>query len=163
MRTAHHVVYNTDEAKKTVVDLFYDDESFRKDGTMQSVQAFSMCWSKLCHDASAVLCVTHDETVSERVTSLNWLWKSLPCGWYSQSIIRTMNRDGDFADFSAFSDFFISVLSIFRISADFHYFELSGFSALYSERERNAGKKCLQNNPNSNREKCGKIAHKKNP
>ena len=32
-------------------------------------------------------------------------------------------RDGDFADFSAFADFF-SVLPIFRISADFCSFEL---------------------------------------
>ena len=52
-------------------------------------------------------------------------------------------RDGDFADFSAFADFF-SVLPIFRISADFCSFELSDSN----ERERNAEKKCLQNNPN---------------
>ena len=68
-------------------------------------------------------------------------------------------RDGDFADF-----FFFSVLSIFRISADFRYFELSGLSALYSERERNAGKKCLQNNPNRASERnAEKLLTKKYP
>ena len=39
-------------------------------------------------------------------------------------------RDGDFADFSAFADFFFSVLPIFRISADFCSFEPSALSAL---------------------------------
>ena len=34
-----------------------------------------------------------------------------------------INRDGDFADFSAFADFF-SVVPIFRISADFCSSEL---------------------------------------
>ena len=57
-----------------------------------------------------------------------------------ERFILVFYRDGDFAGFSAFADFF-SVLSIFRISA------VSIF--LHSnQRERNEEKKCLQNNPN---------------
>ena len=47
-------------------------------------------------------------------------------------------RDGDFADFSAFADFF-SVLPIFRISADFCSFELSHIRER-EMREKNAYK-----------------------
>ena len=41
-----------------------------------------------------------------------------------RNICLSLYRDGDFADFSAFADFF-SVLPIFRISADFCSFKLS--------------------------------------
>ncbi|GFR81636.1 hypothetical protein ElyMa_004075600 [Elysia marginata] len=37
VHTAHHVVYNTEEAKQTKVDLFYDDESCQQDGRMKTV------------------------------------------------------------------------------------------------------------------------------
>ena len=43
---------------------------------------------------------------------------------YKEAMSMSSYRDGDFADFSAFADFF-SVLPIFRISADFRSFELS--------------------------------------
>ena len=37
--TASNVVYNTEEAKATKVDLFYDDESCQHEGRMKTVRA----------------------------------------------------------------------------------------------------------------------------
>ena len=37
IQTAQHVVYNTDEAKETKVDLFYDDEKSQQDGKVVSL------------------------------------------------------------------------------------------------------------------------------
>ena len=50
------------------------------------------------------------------------------------------NRDGDFADFSAFADFF----QCFQSSA---FLQFRAFRTLIREREK-CWKKCLQNNPN---------------
>ena len=52
------------------------------------------------------------------------------------------NRDGDFADFSAFADFFFSASNLL------HFCGFLQFRALIREREREMRKKCLQNNPN---------------
>ena len=70
VRTAHHVVYNTEEAKSTKVDLFYDDDSCRSDGRMVTVTGLEVV--KIYHDRDICYmeCVTHDEALGERIESL---------------------------------------------------------------------------------------------
>ena len=68
--TAQHVVYDTEEAKRTRVDLFYDDETSRKDGKVVSVWALRVDWSDTKNDECSMECVTHDERIGERVESL---------------------------------------------------------------------------------------------
>ena len=61
--------------------------------------------------------------------------------WYLEFQIRWINRDGDFADFSAFANFFLSASNLPHFCG-FPHFPNS------NQRERNAEKKYLQNNPN---------------
>ncbi|GFR81617.1 hypothetical protein ElyMa_005930500 [Elysia marginata] len=69
--TARHVVYNTEEAEKTRVDLFYDDHSCAQDGTMKSVWGLRLPRSKPNRDSCCVLCVTCDESLGERIEYAN--------------------------------------------------------------------------------------------
>ena len=48
--TAAHVVYNTEEAKSTKVDLFYDDDSCRLDGRMVTVTGLEVAQVDLFYD-----------------------------------------------------------------------------------------------------------------
>ena len=68
--TAAHVVYNTEEAKSTKVDLFYDDDSCRFDGRMVTVTGLRVV--KIDHDEDNCYmeCVTHDDALVERIKSL---------------------------------------------------------------------------------------------
>ena len=75
--TAQHVVYDTEEAKRTRVDLFYDDETSRQDGKIVSVWALRFGWSRAERDWCSVECVTHDERIGEMVESLVRRWYSL--------------------------------------------------------------------------------------
>ena len=68
--TAQHVVYDTEEAKRTRVDLFYDDETSRQDGKVVSVWALRVDWSYTKYDRCYMECVTHDERIGEMVESL---------------------------------------------------------------------------------------------
>ena len=68
VQTARHVVYNTEEAKTTRVDLFYDDKDSRQDGRMKSVWAVEVKWISPGMDICVMLCVTHDETVAQKVS-----------------------------------------------------------------------------------------------
>ena len=77
VQTAHHVVFNTEEAKRTRIDLFYDDENSPKYGRMHTVQAVDMIWFYPQRDHCGLLCVTHDETLGERLASLHQRWISL--------------------------------------------------------------------------------------
>ena len=63
VQTAKHVVYNTEEAKKTRVDLFYDEDQ------METVWASEVIESISDRDVSDLLCVTHDEALVERIMS----------------------------------------------------------------------------------------------
>ena len=74
VKTAHHVVYNTEEAKSTRVDLFYDDDSSKSDGRMVTLTGLEV--KRIDHDQDLcyMICVTHDEAVAERIKSL---WMSL--------------------------------------------------------------------------------------
>ena len=75
--TAQHVVYGTEEAKRTRVDLFYDDEKSRQDGKVVSVWALRVDWSNSEYDLCWMECVTHDERIGEMVESLVRRWRSL--------------------------------------------------------------------------------------
>ena len=77
VHTAQHVVYDTEEAKRTRVDLFYDDETSRQDGKVVSVWALRVDWSHAEKDRCWMECVTHDERIGERVKSLVRRWVSL--------------------------------------------------------------------------------------
>ena len=75
--TAQHVVYDTEEAKKTRLDLFYDDETPHQDGKVVSVPALRVDWSDAEYDQCRMECVTHDEKIGEMVESLYRRWVSL--------------------------------------------------------------------------------------
>ena len=75
VRTAQHVVYDTDEAKKTMVDLFNNGEHSREDGEMKTMTGLGLmesdsdCDRNLLKDFCNILCVTHDEVLGERIKS----------------------------------------------------------------------------------------------
>ena len=77
VETAQHVVYDTEEAKRTRVDLFYDDETSRQDGKVVSVWALRVDGSNTENDLCYMECVTHDERIGEMVESLRRHWDSL--------------------------------------------------------------------------------------
>ncbi|KAK3799882.1 hypothetical protein RRG08_051513, partial [Elysia crispata] len=74
VQTAAHVVYNTEEAKSTRVDLFYDDDSCKFDGRMVTVTGLRVVRIDHDEDICYMECVTHDEALGERIESL---WTSL--------------------------------------------------------------------------------------
>ena len=65
--TASHVVYDTEEAQDTKVDLFYEDESCEWDGTMKSVWAVRVMESNADSDISMMLCITHDAALADQI------------------------------------------------------------------------------------------------
>ena len=77
LETAKHVVYDTEEAKKTRLDLFYDDETSHQEGKVVSVPALRVDWSDAENDLCHIECVTHDERIGEMVESLCRRWVSL--------------------------------------------------------------------------------------
>ncbi|RUS90164.1 hypothetical protein EGW08_002043 [Elysia chlorotica] len=74
--TAHHVVYNTEEAKATKVDMFYDCDSCLRDGRMKSTLGFEVIKTVPENDVCHMLCVTHDEALGERLKSAELSWGS---------------------------------------------------------------------------------------
>lgn len=69
VQTARHVVYNTEEARETKVDLFLDDESCDRDGKMKSVWGVE---AKRCDsdtDLCRMVCETCDIDLGERIES----------------------------------------------------------------------------------------------
>ena len=68
--TACHVVYNTEEAKRVKVDLFYDDENSELEGRMKSLWPVSVKFSNPNLDICEMACVTHDEKLAERIISI---------------------------------------------------------------------------------------------
>ena len=86
VQTAQHVVYDTEEAKRTRLDLFYDDETPRQDGKVVSVWALRVDWSDTENDRCRMVCVTHDVRIGEMVESLVRRWDSLTEGIRSRPI-----------------------------------------------------------------------------
>ena len=76
VQTACHVVYNTEEARKPMVDLFYDDESCRRAGKMKTVWAIRAEFSDSDTDKCKLLCVTHDEALAEKIRAVDKSWGS---------------------------------------------------------------------------------------
>ena len=72
VETAAHVVYNTEEAKRTRVDLFYDDDSPHPDREVvrHTVWPLMAVEEGVDRDHSLIGCVTHDERIGERLESL---------------------------------------------------------------------------------------------
>ena len=83
--TAKHVVYDTEEAKKTRLDLFYNDETSHQDGKVVSVPALRVVRSDDEYDQCSMECVTHDERIGEMVESLYRRWGSLDKAIQSRS------------------------------------------------------------------------------
>ncbi|GFS18618.1 hypothetical protein ElyMa_003267600, partial [Elysia marginata] len=69
--TAQHVVYNTEEAKKTKIDFFYDDDSCKSDGRMKSVWGVEVTGCGADTDWCLMLCVTCDEDLGERIEKID--------------------------------------------------------------------------------------------
>ncbi|GFO41621.1 hypothetical protein PoB_006812600 [Plakobranchus ocellatus] len=65
--TACHVVYNSEEAKETTVDFFYNDEDSKKDGRMKSLQVHEMSKKDIHGDLCILDCVTHDDGLIEQL------------------------------------------------------------------------------------------------
>ena len=64
-------MYDTEEAKETQVDLFYDDERSPLNGRMETVRALRMSYSRPEGDLSRVGCVTHNEVLANRIMGLH--------------------------------------------------------------------------------------------
>lgn len=67
--TALHVVYNTEEALETKVDLFFDSDRSDRDGRMKSVWGIKVVDACRDRDLCRILCATHDEDLVERIRS----------------------------------------------------------------------------------------------
>ncbi|GFR89557.1 hypothetical protein ElyMa_002545400 [Elysia marginata] len=67
VKTAKHVVYNTEEAKKTKIDFFYDDDSCKRDGRMKSAWGVEVTKSGTDRDRCWMWCITCDEDLGERI------------------------------------------------------------------------------------------------
>ena len=77
VQTAHHVVYNTEEAKSTKVDLFYDDDSGESDGRMVTLTGLRVVIIDHGRDTCYMICVTHDEALAERIKCLTTSFSSV--------------------------------------------------------------------------------------
>ena len=105
VQTAIHAVYNTEEAKSTKVDLFYDDDSCRLDGRMVTVTGLEVLRIYHEYDVCVIMCVTHDEALGERIKSASRCWDVrfdkgldlpglLPCDGGSRSILIVSHPHG---------------------------------------------------------------------
>ncbi|GFS02210.1 hypothetical protein ElyMa_001117200 [Elysia marginata] len=61
VHTARHIVFNMEEAKRTKVDLFYDDDSCLSNGRMKSVWVMGMFESQSDKEWCNMWCVTCDD------------------------------------------------------------------------------------------------------
>ncbi|GFR82274.1 hypothetical protein ElyMa_004093200 [Elysia marginata] len=72
--TASHLVYNTEEAKETMVDLFFDDDSCQKNKRMESVWASEAIEIDHNMDWCVMEYLTCKEDLGERVESAYKSW-----------------------------------------------------------------------------------------
>ena len=68
--TACHVVYDKEEAKRTQVDVFYNDESSRVDGTMKTIWGFDVIHVDPENDTCILRCASHDYKIVKEFTPL---------------------------------------------------------------------------------------------
>ncbi|GFS22993.1 hypothetical protein ElyMa_001628800 [Elysia marginata] len=99
VRTARHVVFNTEEAKKTSIDLFYDDEHCKENKTMRSMRGVDLLRVKPGRDWCEILCVTCDEDLGERIESAGRCWlhndKIKPGDLYDLRLLPSSHKDCD--------------------------------------------------------------------
>lgn len=69
VQTAYHVVFNTEEARATKVDFFFDDESCERDGRMKSATGVEVLKRGSGRDMTEILCTTCDEDLARRILS----------------------------------------------------------------------------------------------
>lgn len=67
VEAARHVMFDSDEAKQTKVDIFYDDENCEKDGRMKTLFGVEILESERHEDMCEMRCVTHDKELAERI------------------------------------------------------------------------------------------------
>ncbi|GFO24981.1 hypothetical protein PoB_005148600 [Plakobranchus ocellatus] len=63
IHTACHVVYNTEEAKSTKVDVFYDDEAAMAESRTKTLTGLSVICKEELRDICIFGCATHDKTL----------------------------------------------------------------------------------------------------
>ena len=68
--TACHVIYNSEEARSTSIDFFYDDEESRRNGKMKTVLGSEVILVDTADDTCLLRCVTHDVTICERLLNV---------------------------------------------------------------------------------------------
>ncbi|GFS02856.1 hypothetical protein ElyMa_006455200 [Elysia marginata] len=79
VKTAHHVVYNTEEAKETKIDFFYDDDSCMRNGRMKTVRGVAMGEVYRGRDWCDMWCVTCDGDLGERIeAACRYRFKDIP-------------------------------------------------------------------------------------
>ncbi|RUS71449.1 hypothetical protein EGW08_020790 [Elysia chlorotica] len=59
--SACHVLYNTEEARNTRVDFFFDSEASRREGKVKTVSALKVVGKDKKSDACTFTCASHDE------------------------------------------------------------------------------------------------------
>ncbi|GFO25020.1 hypothetical protein PoB_005152500 [Plakobranchus ocellatus] len=69
LETACHVVYNTEEAKCTKVDIFYDDEKAMVEGRARTLDGMELIRKNEVKDNCILLCATHDETLAKHLSA----------------------------------------------------------------------------------------------
>ena len=70
VQTACHVVFNTEEAKKSKVDLYYDDEKASDDGRMKTIYGLEVMEQNQKGDRCELICATHDAKLIEELQVL---------------------------------------------------------------------------------------------
>ena len=79
VRTARHVIFDTEEANHAEIELFYDDETCASDGRIKTMSGLKVIGSDLVRDKCTFMCVSHDETLYERISSARKSWADLSC------------------------------------------------------------------------------------
>ena len=70
VRTAAHVVYNSEEAKATQVDFFYDDERSMLEGRTKTIWGLDVVDNDANRDMCCLRCVTHDDELAKQLLSI---------------------------------------------------------------------------------------------
>ncbi|GFR82461.1 hypothetical protein ElyMa_000627900 [Elysia marginata] len=70
LQTACHVVYNTEEARNSKVDLHFDDEKASEDGRMKTLYGLEVTDQNHAGDRCEMVCVTHDEELVKKLQVL---------------------------------------------------------------------------------------------
>ncbi|RUS85251.1 hypothetical protein EGW08_007012, partial [Elysia chlorotica] len=67
VETACHVVFNTEEARATKVDFFYDDAKSRVEEKMQTIRAIKILLQDEKADTCTLVCATHSQLLGSEL------------------------------------------------------------------------------------------------